>query len=76
MRTFTPVLLALLPLLACSKEDPRATVSGDAAEQEWPAPTDPRRLALGEGEGEDDDADREARAEWVEQMHRAAPGVD
>ena len=35
---FTPVLLALLPLLACSKEDPRATVSGDAAEQEWPPP--------------------------------------
>lgn len=76
MRSFTPILLALLPLAACSEEAPRVSESADATEQQWPAPTDPRRLALGEGEGEDDDADREARAEWFERMHRAAPGVD
>ena len=64
MRSFTPILLALLPLAACSEKAPRVSESADATEQQWPAPTDPRRLALGEGEGEDDDADREARAEW------------
>jgi len=63
MKPFVPLLLLALP--AC-----RARVSPEVAgEVRLPRPTDPR------GEYDEDEL-RRGRERWIEELHRAAPGVD
>ncbi|MEM1447575.1 MAG: hypothetical protein AAGI22_00610 [Planctomycetota bacterium] len=76
--TIRPSLLAPFAALAlaCSgPEDGRPDGRADrpaGLAAVAPAPTDPRTG----GEGEEDDDRRRFRERWVEEMHRAAPGID